>query len=289
MKESWYCREYHSGDESQILTLYKEVNRREMSADHWQWKFAQSPFGDSYNMMMFDGSKLIGLNSLIPMDVQVSGTIVKAALSVNTMTHPDYRGQGIFAVLGEEAHQLCRSKGVQFGYGFSNNNSYQIGINKIQWKGFGKMGVMKKKLERGAGRPPKSENIYRIDKFDKRVDSLWDKVKGNFNVVVPRTEEFLNWRFTRHPVIKYPKFVFQRDNKEILGYSILKTYTGGGEIKGHIVDMVCVKEKDIVLALINYACNYFIENKIDNDSCNNYPYQPHKHSSVTSISHHIVP
>jgi len=268
MKDSWTCRDYQSGDENQILTLYEEVNNREMTLAHWTWKFAKSPFGQAMLKLMFDGNKLIGHYAVIPMNVQVEKKLVKAALSVNTMTHPDYRGHGIFAYLGEETYQVCEQKGVKFVYGFPNSNIYQPRIEKLEWKGFGKMTVLEKELGvqtiRGIG---KRDSIYPIEKFDERVHSLWNKTKDSYCVIVPRTEKFLNWRFAEHPTVKYSKFIFQGASDEVSGYIVLKIYTQGDEIKGHIVDMLCIDEEDIVRDLLRYSQSYFVERGIKNLSC----------------------
>ena len=41
MKNSRLCRDYQGGDEHEILTLYKEVNNREMALEYWRWRFAE--------------------------------------------------------------------------------------------------------------------------------------------------------------------------------------------------------------------------------------------------------
>ncbi|MFC1900291.1 GNAT family N-acetyltransferase [Chloroflexota bacterium] len=268
MKESWIWRDYQIGDEHQILNLYKEVNQKEMTLAHWTWKFAENPFGKAIIKLLFDGNKLIGHYAVLPMDVQVQGKPVKAALSVNTMTHPDYRGHGIFPFLGQETYQTCMDNGIRFIYGFPNNNIYQPRINKLEWIGFGKMTSLEKELEPGnMGAIEPESQICPIDSFDERVNSLWNKTRSGYSISVIRTTEFLNWRFTAHPVVNYPKYVYADDNNNVLGYMALKTFIDEDEIKGHIVDMLCIDEEYIFRHLISYACNYFIENGITNLSC----------------------
>lgn len=268
MKDSWICRDYQHGDEHEILTLYKQVNEREMTLAHWKWKFAKNPFGKSVIKLMFDDGMLIGHYAVMPMDVQIQSKLVKAVLSVNTMTHPDYRGHGIFPYLGEETYRDCEQKGFKFVYGFPNRNIYRSRVEKLEWKGFGKMAALQKELGvQAAGEIGKRDSICPVEKFDERINSLWNRTKDSYHVTVARTEEFLNWRFAEHPTEKYAQFILQDDSKQILGYLVLKTYANGDEVKGHIVDMLCINEKDIVKDLIRYSQNYFVERGIKNLSC----------------------
>lgn len=267
MKNSWICRDHQDGDEYQLLTLYKEVNNKEMTLDHWKWKFTESPSGKAVIKLMFDGDKLIGHYAAIPMNMQVKNKLVKAVLSVNTMTHPDYRGYGIFAYLGKETYRVCEQKGFKFVYGFPNNNIYQSRIKKLGWKGYGKMSILTKDLESEAASIYSAKKVYEVYEFDTRVNLLWEKVKNSYPVIVIRTKEFLNWRFTNHPTVKYPTFIFQDSSDEVLGYLVLKIYTRGDEKKGHIVDLLCINETDIVKSFLSYSYNYFVEKGIKNISC----------------------
>jgi len=268
MKDSWICRDYQRGDEYEILTFYKQVNEREMTLAHWKWKFAKNPFGKSVIKLMFDDKKLIGSYAVIPMNVQVQRNLVKAALSVNTMTHPNYERQGIFSYLAEEVYKKCLRESFGFVYGFPNENSYHGFTRKLGWKDLGKMTTLEKKLGVPTLRETcRRDRIYPVEEFNERVNSLWNTTKDSYHVTVARTEEFLNWRFAEHPTEKYAKFILQDDSKQILGYLVLKTYANGDEVKGHIVDMLCINEKDIVKDLIRYSQNYLVERGIKNLSC----------------------
>ena len=101
MKSSWRCRDYQGGDEYQLLALYKEVNNREMTLEHWKWKFAESPFGRGIIELMFDGQKLIGHRGAIPMIVYIQSIATPAAIIVNTLTHPDYQRLGVSTYLAK--------------------------------------------------------------------------------------------------------------------------------------------------------------------------------------------
>ncbi len=268
MKDSWICRDYQDGDEYQILALYKEFNDREMTLEHWKWKFVESPFGRGIIKLMFDGDKLIGHRGAIPMAVSVQGRVTLSAIIVNTLTHPDYRRLGISTYLADAIYEEARKQGVKFIYNFPNPDSYPLYSKLGGWEMLDQRSAWQKQLQiRTAPTMSHSSAIKQIKGFDHRVNLLWDRVKDDYVVVVPRTEKFLNWRFTEHPTIEYSKFISENSGDEILGYMVLKIYARGNELKGHIIDMLCVNERDIAKSLLNYSCDFFIEKKITALSC----------------------
>ncbi len=267
MNKAWDCRDYQSDDEYQILNLYEEVNNRKMALEYWRWRYSKSPFGKGIIKLVFADGKLIGHYAVTPMDILFNNKPLRAVFSLHTMTHPDFQKQGIFTFLAEEVYKKCQSEGFSFVYGFPNENSYHGFKNKLGWTGFGKMNSLEKHLDAETNSSSKAENIHEIDGFDYRVNVLWDKVKAGYRVIVPRTKDYLNWRFAEHPTIEYPKYIITSADSELSGYMVLKVYRDGNRVKGHIVDMLSVDDEHTVKSLLNTAYDYFTERKIGNLSC----------------------
>lgn len=267
MKDSWICRDYQSGDEHQILSLYEEVNNRKMALEYWKWRYTKSLFGRGIIKLMFADGKLIGHYAVTPMAILVDNRPLRAVFSLHTLTHPDFQRQGIFTFMAEEVYKRCQSGGFSFVYGFPNENSYHGFTNKLGWTGFGKMKNLKKNLDAKTKAASKAGNIHEIDKFDDRVNVLWDKVKAGYRIIVPRTKDYLNWRFAEHPIIEYPRYIITSGSSELSGYMILKVYTKGYEVKGHIVDMLCIDDRNVVKSLLRAAYSYFNNKDIHNLSC----------------------
>lgn len=267
LKGSWFCRDYQSGDEHHILNLFSDVFDRQMDLAYWRWRFLDSPFGSGIIKLAFDDGKLIGHYAVTPLHVQVAGRLLKGGLAVTAMTHPAYRGKGIFAQLGEEVFAACEQRGVKLVYGFPNSSIYHLHLKEHGWKGFGKLSMLQRDLRKGPARANKAVSICQIDTFDGRVDLLWDRLKNSYQVIVPRTKQFLNWRFVEHPITTYPKITVTDAHDRMLGYLVLKTYDAGDITKGHIVDMLCVNEEHTVTALLSYAYGYLDERGITRLSC----------------------
>lgn len=271
-RSAWTCRNYESGDEYQILNLFREVFNEEESLDFWKWKFMQCPFGKGIIKLLFDGETLIGNYAAIPMNVVIRNIIIRAIWSVDTMTHSDYRGQGVFPYLAKRFYKECERRGFRFVYGFPNQLIYPIRIRKLAWKGLGKMSILRRELKgEDTATVPQTEDAtfqaQKIEKFGEDINLLWHKVKGDYNVIIPRTKEFLNWRFVENPNVNYTKYILTNSTAETLGYIILKIHATEDEVKGHIIDILSLNNEEIVKELIKCALNYFIGGDVNNISC----------------------
>ncbi len=267
MNEALAYRDYQDGDEYQIAALFNEVFQRDMALAYWRWRFLENPFGKLIVRLLFDGDRLIGHYAVVPMNVEVLGEPLKAAFSMTTMTHPEYTGRGIFAYLAEETYKKCQQQGFNFVYGFPNRNSYYGFTHKVGWKGLGKMTTLQKKTERGVVRQSTVGQIQQIEQFDERADSLWNKVGRDYSVIVPRTAEFLNWRFSAHPEVNYPKYIFIDKKGHLLGYIVLKMYVNTKESKGHIVDILSVRDRKVIKVLLDHSYSYFEKRNANTISC----------------------
>jgi hypothetical protein len=71
---------------------------------------------------------------VFPSKLTYQGKDLIAAQSGDTMTHPNHRGKGLFITLAKLTYDLARSLGIEFIYGFPNDNSYPGFIKKLDWK-----------------------------------------------------------------------------------------------------------------------------------------------------------
>ena len=268
VKNSWLCRDYEKGDEYQILSLYRQVSGREMSLAFWRWRYLENPFGQGMIKLLFDGDKLIGHRGAIPMVVSVQEMPLPAALILNTLTHPDFRRFGVSTYLAAALYDEAAQRGIKFVYNFPNPNSYPLYLRIKDWRVLDQRSVYQKRLEsQSTSRIRKNSNIYQVEEFDEGVNALWDRVEQDYHVIVPRTKEFLNWRFVKNPAIVYYKYAFISSQREVLGYIVLKTYLDEYGTKGHIIDMLSIEDTGIVKELLECADDHFRRSKIQHISC----------------------
>jgi len=261
LNKNWRLTDYRVGDEEKILKLFKIVFQRELSVEYWKWRFWDNPDGAAVIKLLFDKDNLIGHYAVIPRKVKVGDSVHPCVFSMTTMTHPEYRKMGIFNLLAQEVYDTCRKQGYYFVYGFPNVNSYQIFMNQLGWQEVVTLTRLYKSVAGHCIEIENRSNLFEIKRFDTEIDILWDKVRNNFNVIVPRTKEYLNWRFTDNPSVEY-KVCFFKDKGTVRGYIVLKIYDSGTSKIGHIIDLISESNEKITLDLLAFAYDYFLKNNV---------------------------
>ncbi len=134
----WTIRDYAEGDERAIVALFEQVFARPMGAsesvEHWRWEFARNPTPPSTIELVWDADALVGQYAVSPRRVWFCGAELLAALSLDTMTHPDYGRQGIFSASAEACYARMVERGFAFVYGFPNANSIHGFEKYLRWK-----------------------------------------------------------------------------------------------------------------------------------------------------------
>ena len=102
-----------------------------LGVDYWQRKHDQNPLEENgpWGVGAFDGARAVGFFSMLPLSLRVDGQVVRANQTVDLMTDPDYRGQGIFDKLSaglreqmvEKGHQVSITFGILGGPGYKGH------------------------------------------------------------------------------------------------------------------------------------------------------------------------
>jgi hypothetical protein len=298
----WITRNYREGDEQGIVDLWKlvfaegEQERGELA--YWYWQFRDNPAGPPKIRLAIDGDKVVGQYAVIPMNLQFMGKSVLATLSLDTMTHPHYRRQGMFGTLANELYADLGLNGMPVTYGFPNDNSLGGFVKKLQWTHICSLpvyvkplrldviaaqvisnpglSIFAKPLARATGalafRPGRlaeqyKPNISWLDIFDERADDLWDQVYDPAKIALVRNADYLNWRYFQNPSRDYRVISFTKD-ADLLGYVVLRCMEQFGLRGGMITDLIARPEReDVVQALLDAASEHFLAQGMDLIAC----------------------
>ena len=69
------------------------------SAEIWNFKHVANPFGESTVLLAEENNELIGVRAFMTWRWQMGNQIWNAFRAVDTATHPNYQGKGIFKKL----------------------------------------------------------------------------------------------------------------------------------------------------------------------------------------------
>ncbi|MEZ4264706.1 MAG: GNAT family N-acetyltransferase [Polyangiaceae bacterium] len=186
-----------------VLELFSLVYGRELSPEFYRWRFLANPFGPPLVTLLWDGDTLAGHYSASPMRSFCDGEFASAQ-SMTTMTHPDYRNQGVFTKLAEDLYARMPALGVEMIWGWPNTQSHYGFVQRLGWSDVGVVVTMTRHLtgkERSAQLPtelpgpaPWMSGLFFESAADGRVYASL------------RDAAYLRWRYVDNPGRTYRFF-----------------------------------------------------------------------------------
>lgn len=137
-------RSVEPDDVPAVLALLQESLGWLADEDHrrfYRWKHLENPFGPSSGWVAMDGDRLVGLRLFMRWEFRNGSDVMPAVRAVDTATHPDYRGRGIFRRLTLQAVEELEREGVGFVFNTPNEQS-RPGYLKMGWRIVGRLPAM---------------------------------------------------------------------------------------------------------------------------------------------------
>ena len=117
-----------------FCVLYKSVYADTISEKKILQKY-RSPYAhsDYFGNIAYHEERPIAFYGAIPVLMKHEDSIEMGAQSVDSMTHPNYRGLGLFTQLAKCTFLQLQKAGITFIWGFTNQNSMPIFKAKLNW------------------------------------------------------------------------------------------------------------------------------------------------------------
>lgn len=255
-------KDYKSGDEVEILKLFQLSFGKSMSEQYWKWRFTKSPIQKTMIKLMWHNDILAGHYAVSPLRLNINGDRVLTALSMTTMTHPDYAGKGIFTDLAEALYKDENKKsGLKAVWGFPNNNSHYGFIKNLSWIDIEQIPTLSINIDK----IKKSEFsiIKTIDFFNKKHIDTYNEITHDYRVKIEKTVEYLAWRYTQNPSYKYEIFELADEYHSYFAVTkIFKSFTIKDAFEIDILELSFPPVFDVLLALMNAIVNYYKNQKL---------------------------
>ncbi len=97
------------------------------------WKHLDNPFGPSPAWVAVVDGAIVGFRTFMRWEFLLDGMPVRAVRAVDTATHPDHRGRGIFARLTTHGLRELQDDSVMFVFNTPNDQS-RPGYLKMGWR-----------------------------------------------------------------------------------------------------------------------------------------------------------
>ena len=221
---SFTVRPYCPADEQSVLSLWKAAFKKEMDPRLWQWKYMDNPYGHRIMLCVSEEGLLVALYGGIPYKANQDGRIVEIINLMDLMSHPDYRGEGLFVRTGKIFFDTyCRPDGASFVCGFPGEYHFVLGEKYLGYRALEKpvIYLSARSLDLAGNKRMFGGRIERLQKSDSCLDALWERCREAYPLAVIRDESFSRWRFFTHPFQEYEVYVYRSCFKrEVKAYAV---------------------------------------------------------------------
>ena len=123
--------ESDSGTLSECAALLGAVLSPSLDHRYLTWLYAENPAGPAVGFNAFHNGTLAAHYATIPLSARVNGRIEQGLLSLNTATHPDHQGKGLFPAIAAKTYERAAELGFGFVIGVANARSTRGFVEKL--------------------------------------------------------------------------------------------------------------------------------------------------------------
>lgn len=257
MGKGLLIRPYHESDESQVMSLLGQTlgdgpaGRR--PAEFFRWKHLQNPHGPSLMIVADFRGQIVGLRAFLRWRFRAGGHEIRAVRAVDTATHPEHQGKGIFSRLTLEALELLQGE-TDLIFNTPNLSSLP-GYLKMGWRTVGTVPVwvrVRRPLRFGLGvrtigtdSAPVTERPSPAARSAKQVLSsaidiaalLESRSFGEKRLTTVIDEGYLRWRYADAPLLDYRSVVEVREG-QLSGIAFFRVRPRGSLWESTVADVI---------------------------------------------------
>ncbi len=191
-------------DISKIVALLKVSLGESLmpkSEPFWRWKHIENPFGKSPVLLAWEGDELIGVRAFMRWEWRMGDQTYRAVRAVDTATHPNHQGKGIFKKLTLELVEHCKSENIDFIFNTPNKKS-KPGYLKMGWSSLGRTHLRLRPMLTFRGAALDFKVRHSMANADLRLPAI----RGNANrerLTTNVSLAYLNWRYANNPNANY--------------------------------------------------------------------------------------
>jgi GNAT superfamily N-acetyltransferase len=223
-----------------------DENGSPRTEEHLRWQYWDNPAGPvtvDFAHPVADEERLAAIYSVQPTRLRVRGNVRYAVQSLDTLTHKEFRGRGLFVTMAKRTFERAREVEAACVYGFPNGHSAHGFFERLGWQRLDPVPFLVKPLRaryllgkalRGRvkeslipdfslsfrGQPEVEAGVILkvVDQIDERFSHLWSTFARDVGVAVERDAKYLTWRLGK-PGQSY-RVVGAFEGEHLVGYAI---------------------------------------------------------------------
>ncbi len=204
-------RESKPGDIPQIVEVLKaslgETSSKK-TEEVWMYKHVENPFGRSLVLVAVENDNIIGVRAFMRWQWQLGEQVFSTFRAVDTATHPEHQGKGVFRKLTLNALEVAKEQGDDFIFNTPNTQSLP-GYLKMGWEEVDKL-----KIRIIPANPLNWLNVKQTGHYEitnNSSDTQFAELISKYNnlkavenkLFTLKSPEYLLWRYENNPLQKY--------------------------------------------------------------------------------------
>jgi GNAT superfamily N-acetyltransferase len=224
----------------------------ERSAEFFRWKHLQNPFGRSLLLVAEIDGRIAGLRALMRWRLGAGEREYAAAIPVDTATHPDFQGMGIFTRLTRAALDILRED-TDLVFNTPNEKSLP-GYLKMGWRTAGRVPVSIRvrrplrlavalALRRSGGSATRRAFVNRaksieavLDQDPQGIAALLQQTAPQQRLHTVRDLGYLRWRYQKAP-FDY-RALTEKSGSEVEGVVVFRVRPRSGLSETTIAEVI---------------------------------------------------
>ncbi|SFN73819.1 GNAT family N-acetyltransferase [Salegentibacter flavus] len=207
-------REATHSDIPQILNVLKaslgETSSKKTEAV-WRFKHIKNPFGESLVLVAEENNEIVGVRAFMRWRWQRGEQVYSAFRAVDTATHPDHQGKGIFKKLTLKALEIGKERGDDFVFNTPNTQS-KPGYLKMGWEEVDKLKIQLRPLNllQFKNKELEYETSGKEVAISELMNTYFEQLKTSDRLFTPKDIAYIKWRYLHNPLQNYV-VIFDRE------------------------------------------------------------------------------
>jgi GNAT superfamily N-acetyltransferase len=236
---------YEPAWRDRLLDLQRTVWGTAASPEEWDWWFESNPAGPRLFSIVPDGDRLAAASGMSFLRMRLGGEEAPVVFALDAITHPDYRGRGLWSALELWNEEESAQAGARAALGFTNPVAGPILVGKLGWRELAQLRVWARPVrrrgtlgfgpERGAARTL-GFDVEPLERFGPETEALAEDVAAAWSNYVVRDVGHLNWRYADSP--RPYRALAARRRGSLDGYAVVTHKLFAGRPVAAIADLV---------------------------------------------------
>jgi len=295
--KTWKLRRLESEDGPAVRKLMQTKSMDHGYPEKWfEKKYLDNPFGEAVGCVADSRDGLAGQYVVFPVAIRFRREEIRACQSGDTITHPEFRRQGIFSKLAKETYRIARKEDIACVFGYPGGLSIHGFFNKLGWQEIvevenyvivfnpfkllymnlfkdkkvrdngvklfeGAVGLFWRQVVKRATKRCYEAGVafQRIYAFDEGVEQVCRNLCDEYEFIVTRDAEYLNWKYFFNPFTNAgSEYLVYRIEEagKTLGYAVYEIIDGVGRLLDYMIGLHAPK---LFRLVIDHAIQTFFK------------------------------